>query len=129
MISTMELRVLHLLVDVVALGEGVGVLLVFLSIVLVCLNYTGVCTQHVYRYSVLLIGCLGCLCSCFLVVPPPSHTHVLACTCIDWLHALKGRGDLEGERERERERLLYYTTDAGKSTVSVTRRQEAHTAS
>ena len=45
---------LHLLVDVVTLGEGVGVLDVCLSIVLVCLTYAGVCTQRVYIYSIFI---------------------------------------------------------------------------
>lgn len=62
---------LHLLVDVVALGEGVGVLDVCLSIVLICLTYAGVCTHAAY----LLAICVHA----FFVAPPttPTHIHVL----------------------------------------------------
>ena len=112
MISTMELHVLHLLVDVVALGEGVGGTPCF-SIHCACLSelcrcvYTAwVHIQHItYWLPWLFVFMLSC---CSPPPPPPSHTHKLACTCTDWLNTLKGGGRF-GEKEKERETAVLHT--------------------
>ena len=132
-ISTMELHVLHLLVDVVALGEGVGGTPCF-SIHCACLSelcrcvYTAwVHIQHITYWLpwlfVLMVSC--CSPPPPPHLPPPTHTYSLAHALIGYTH-WRGEGGLG--RKRKRERLLYCILILA-TGMSVTRCQEAHRAS